>query len=167
MKKVLMLMALILLSLPSFGSSSFDTMGDDLFPWPWGTECPFPWSDISGLYKVQSKEGGQFSRHYLVFDVSDSSREDLKFLTIRQYDRNGVLYAGGRGYSQKDQRVVRGVLSPENGDPDYAVIVRSYVKDTGAVCRGENLVTAATFCPLRGKKCMEDSNYVLEKMKTY
>lgn len=166
MKKFLSFCAFTLLVFSSLGVSAQDTKGDDLFPWPWGTECPFPWQEISGSYQVQSKDRGIYSWHFLSFEVNDSKREDLKFLKITQYDHRGIIQAEGRGYSKKDQRVVRGVLTPVDGSSDYAVIVRSYVKDTKKLCRGDNLVTAATFCPLRGRKCLEDSNYVLEKIKS-
>ncbi len=166
MKKVLMLFAVMLLSLPSFASSQYDTKGDDLFPWPWGSECPFPWKEINGRYRVQAKGSGIYSRHYLVFEVSEGFSEGIKFIKIWQFDSEGALYAEGRGYSKNDQRVVRGLLAEVETGKEYSVIVRSYERDSKNTCLNGDLVTAVTFCPLRGKKCLEDSNYVLEKMKS-
>jgi len=137
-------------------------MGDDLFPWPWGTECPFPWEEIKGLYRVKAMASGPYNGHYMEFNVKrDDSHDGLAFLEISQFDRNGKIYAHGAGYSQKDERIVRGVLKEDATGREYAVMVRTYRKNENASCSTGGLVTAITFCTLRSKKCMTDLNYVL------
>ncbi|OFZ15471.1 MAG: hypothetical protein A2Z20_12325 [Bdellovibrionales bacterium RBG_16_40_8] len=156
----LILLGAILPTLSSAGE--IKSLGDDLFPWPWGTECPFPWKEIEGQYTIQSDSPEIFSGNNLVFDVVKQGRDDLKFLKITQFDSRGILYASGDGYSQKDQRIVKGILRVENSNYEYYIIVRSYVKDKRNNCDSGQLVTAVTFSPLHGKPCM-DSSYVLEK----
>ncbi len=141
--------------------------GDDLFPWPWGTECPFPWQNISGTYVVRS--AGQltapYARHYLDFKVRKNTDEGLEFLTIRQFNRNGALVADGRVYSSREQRIVKGILRPVNGDAEYVVIVRTYMRENNTSCEPKDLVTAVTFCPLRGHRCLENASYTLERLR--
>jgi hypothetical protein len=139
--------------------------GDDLFPWPWGTECPFPWKDIDGLYIVDTNvDERPYDGHYIVFNVETEEDDGrIKYLDIRQYNRRGEQYARGRGYSQKDQRIVKGVLKTDASGREYTVMVRSYVSNKRLSCKKGDLVTAITFCPLRGKKCLENANYTLRR----
>lgn len=140
--------------------------GDDHFPWPWGSECPFPWTEIDGIYQVKAtnNKARSFHNHYLSFHADKAGREGLKFLVISHFDRAGNLYASGNGFSQEDKRVVRGVLKAKGGR-EFTVVIRSYVKGKGSRCTTNNMVTAVAFCPLRGKKCMDESNYLLEKVE--
>jgi hypothetical protein len=135
---------------------------DDLFPWPWGTECPFPWQEIEGSYLVHGPKGGPYNRHVVSFEVIEQQQSGKKHLLVKQFDRRGYMVASGKAYSQKDQRIVRGILKSEETGRNYVVMVRTYAKGDNKSCRSADLATAITFCPLRGKKCMEDSNYVLE-----
>ena len=136
----------------------------DNFPWPWGSECPFPWQEIEGAYEVaDGPKDGRYLGHFVVFDEIQEDRQGLKFMRVTQYDSRGFMVGEGTGFSQKDKRVVRGILTPVQEGPRYTVLVRSYAKRQGASCRRpEDLVTAITFCPLFGRRCMLDSNYVLE-----
>ena len=139
-------------------------IGDDLFPWPWGSECPFPWRDINGTWKVIGPKGAYYNGHILIFDVQTEDEKSVKFLEIDQYSSTGAFYAGGHGYSEKNKRIVKGILKTDVGNKNYVVMVRSYSKDQ-KTCRGSDLVTAVTFCPVRGKRCMDDSNYILERFE--
>lgn len=163
--KKLLIVILLGLAMPLLaGSRDSDVKGDDLFPWPWGTECPFPWAEISGSYILKSQTPSAYAGHYLIFEVNHEARDGLKFLNISQYDKFGRLFASGRGYSQKDQRIVKGILKSKASGREYVAMVRSYVKEKKLSCtQGQNLVTAVTFCPLRSKKCLE-SSYALEKL---
>ncbi len=138
--------------------------GDDLFPWPWGSECPFPWQEIRGQYVVRSQKPGPYSGHYLTISVSQKDSSDIEFLDIKEFDRNGALYASGQGFAQVNDRIVKGLLTNEDSGRTFTVMVRTYVKDKHSACTGKNLVTAITFCPLRGKKCQSQPNYLLERM---
>jgi hypothetical protein len=146
-------------------STSAGGGGDDLFPWPWGSECPFPWQEIQGRYVVRAqKAGGTYNGHFLDITVSDKEDSNLEFLSITEYDRNGVVYASGQGYAQATDRVVKGLLVNEASNREFTVMIRTYVREKSSVCSGANLVTAVTFCPLRGKKCQGETNYLLERM---
>jgi hypothetical protein len=163
MKKFFVILMMLTLSVSAFAGGN-ETKGGDLFPWPWGTECPFPWKEIEGTYTVHSVvKGLPFNGHIVTFRTQKSD-EDVRYLTVTQSDRRGYIYATGKAYSQKDQRIVKGVLKTEADGSEYVVMVRSYTTKKEASCRNSDTVTAITFCPLRGRKCMTDSNYVLEKV---
>jgi hypothetical protein len=141
-----------------------DGGGDDLFPWPWGSECPFPWQEIKGRYMVKSLGRGVLSGHMLEISVVQKDGSDLEFLEIQEFDRAGNLYAKGEGYAQPNERVVKGILNNERTERSSLVMIRTYVKDQKSECSARNLVTAVTFCPLRGRKCQSEPNYLLERM---
>lgn len=170
MKNFLVGLIICLVTSYSFAGArgSSDVLGDDLFPWPWGTECPFPWRDIGGEYVVLGANGaGSYNGHFINFELVSKDVDDIQFLKIQQYTRKGVKFAEGKVYSSKDQRIVRGILRTVKTGKELTIIVRSYVKDAQKSCKStevKNLVTAVTFCPLRGKKCLEDANYTLQKL---
>lgn len=150
----------------SMGKSHFDILGDDLFPWPWGTECPFPWREIGGGYVIHGV--GPYNGHFIDFELASAAADDMQFLKIKQYDKWGTIFAEGKVYSSREQRIVRGILRTVKSQKDMAIIVRSYVKDTQKSCfskQAVHLVKAITFCPMRGRqKCLENANYTLEKI---
>jgi len=133
---------------------------DDLFPWPWGTECPFPWQDIKGTYLVRSAKPAPHSGHFLKVSV-DQKNDSIEFLNITEYDENGQLYAKGKGYAQQNERIVKGLLYQAASGTSFTVMVRSYAENKSPQCLGD-LVTAVTFCPLRGKKCTSETSYLLQ-----
>jgi hypothetical protein len=135
----------------------------DVFPWPWGSECPFPWREIEGTWMVKGEDNSFFNGNSLTFDVKKED-DGVKVLEIAQFDREANLRARGNGFSEKDKRVVKGIMTSEQTGKNYTVMVRSYSKKSKS-CRSTDLVSAITFCPLRGKKCLQDSNYVLEKIE--
>jgi hypothetical protein len=148
------------------GQGYIGIYGDDVFPWPWGSECPFPWAEIEGTYKIRGMGGrGPYSGHYVSFEAIESKVQNVKLLSIMQYDRRGQLYSKGQVYSSRDQRIVKGILRNIKNNDEYTVIVRSYVKDRTSTCRDSALVTAVTFCPLRGRRCLNDANYTLERLE--
>lgn len=143
--------------------TSVHTYGDDLIPWPWGSECPFPWREIEGTFMVKKGKGGPYSGHVMEFTVIESPKDGVNYLEINEYDSKGKPYASGKGFTQKDKRLVRGLLTTADGSRKYTVIVRSYVRSENAKCADSDLALVAAFCPLRGKKCLDDSNYELVK----
>jgi hypothetical protein len=164
MKKfiLILLASLIGASVWAGSAKSFDG-DDDLFPWPWGSECPFPWQKIQGTYVVKALKTGAHAGHILKVSAQEKKDQSgIQFLSIEEYGREG-FYASGQGYAQENERIVKGILKEENNDKSYTVMVRSYAKEQHGNCNS-GLVTAITFCPLRGKKCMTDSNYILERM---
>lgn len=144
--------------------------GDDLFPWPWGTECPFPWQEINGTYVVHSAEPTPYRGHFMVFRVLKNKSANSNHLRVGHYDRRGWMLAEGYGYSENDQRIVRAVLKPVSARAggESFVMVRSYLKDQSvglaAGCKGEQ-VTAITFCTIKDSGCYQDSNHILEKVR--
>ena len=48
-------------------------------------------------------------------------------------------------------------------DKSFTFIIRTYSKQKNPSCNDE-LVTAVSFCPLRGKHCKTDAGYLLERM---
>ncbi|MEQ1664653.1 MAG: hypothetical protein ABL927_04680 [Bdellovibrionales bacterium] len=147
------------------GDGVIKPKGDDLFPWPWGAECVFPWANIEGSYVVKAVSPGQFDGHYIVLEVAGKNESSQNSLIITQFDSWGRLYARGRGFNQKNSRLVDGALTPINHGPKYVVIIRSYPEVVSASCTKRNQITAITFCPTLEPKCMETSNYILEKLK--
>jgi hypothetical protein len=139
--------------------------GDDLFPWPWGSECVFPWANIEGSYVVKAVSPGLFDGHYIVLEVTGKNESLQNSLIITQFDSWGRLYARGRGFNQKNARLVDGALTPINHGPKYVVIIRSYPEVVSTSCTKRNQITAISFCPSLEPKCMETSNYILEKLK--
>ena len=173
MKKFLISLILIgAIVAPATGTTIIDTTGDDLFPWPWGTECPFPWSKIEGLYQVKAGKNSSYKGHVIELTVSSEEGDGSRELEIVQYDSSGDLHAEGVGYADEDGLIVKGYMDRERDEKGYKVFVRTYISNTTKQvtnrvknCRDRKTVTAITFCPLRGKKCMETENYVLEKLE--
>lgn len=165
MKRMLLVFVLSLFASVSFASKGDLGFGDDVFPWPWGTECPFPWAEIEGAYKVRGFAGrGQYTGYFIHFERTQAANQNFEVLQIKQFGRRGQLIAKGQVYSSRDQRIVKGILRSVTDNHEFVVIVRSYMKDRQATCQPADLVTAITFCPLRGRRCLADSNYTLEKL---
>ena len=167
MKKLLVVLMMSAFSLTSYATDDFDTQ--DRWPWNWGTECPFPWKTINGDWTVKSLvETGDYHGHRLEIEVEDDSEPDSKLLMVTQYNEDGRLVATGEGYTESNDRVITAYMSPvKSGKKVYKVIVRSYDKRTTArtsqkKCTKRNRIHAATFCSPRGRKCLKDSNYILE-----
>jgi len=148
----------------SNGKSDIWPKGDDHFPWPWGSECVFPWSQIEGSYVVKSAVPSQYDGYYLVLEVLGQKDRNQNALVITQYDPWGRMYAVGKGVTLKNARLVEGVLNPGNKGSDYRVIIRSYPEVKTSRCSKNNQITAVTFCAPDQIKCMETSNYILEKL---
>ena len=171
MKKLVVVFILILFAAPSFASGGAEALSPlDRWPWNWGSECPFPWKSVDGSWVVKSLvETGDYHGHRLEIDVEDDSKPDSKLLKITQYDESGSFVASGEGYTEGEDRVITAYMSPvrPGGISFYKVIVRSYDKRVNSravrinVRRKRHRIFAATFCSPRGRKCLEDSNYIL------
>lgn len=153
----------------------YDTFGDDdVLPWPWGTECPFPWGHIEGIWKAskpatsgeagKNKGPGIFLQSYYEFKVTSMSTYDSKLVEITKYDENGQVIGTGRGYSHPDQRIVRAVIvaAPGVNMANHRVIVRAYKQNTTLSC-GSELVTVLTTRSMTNKTS-SDRHYVLKKV---
>jgi hypothetical protein len=153
---------------PDIGSpipTNPDTISsDDLVPWPWGTECVFPWDKVDGEWKVKGKYGQQYDRDTLVFETAEDVKAGIKLLYIYHYNDHGQVIGQGTGFGDRDNKVIKAIMTNSNGRGfGYQIMVRTYSRIEGASCRMGKLSMAATFCPPRGKKCLENQNYLLMK----
>lgn len=139
--------------------------GGDHLPWPWGTECPFPWNNIEGVWKAQkpNKRNSTTVEGYYEFNIVSEWENGTHVFEVKKYSEDGGLIGEGRGYAPKDQKIVRAiVLSPEKMDlPNHRVIVRAYKEVATSAC-GKNLVTVLTARPMSNSK-EEEIHYVLLK----
>ena len=137
--------------------------GGDGAPWPftWGKECPFPWDDIEGDWTVVGSKAGPNTGHKLVF-TAEENVADGKLLFVEHYDLQGQLLARGTGYADTTNKVTKSIMSGVQAGEKYRLLVRSYSALKSNVC-SRRQVMAVTFCPVRGKKCMETSNYTLSR----
>jgi hypothetical protein len=146
----------------------------DGWPWPWGSECPFPWTDVGGKWVVKSIKGEKvYENHILVFSAEEED-PGTKLLYVEQYNKNKTLVAVGQGISEGNGRIISAIMDPERrGKRAYKIMVRSYLTQYEATsilapggCTKQDTVLAVTFCAPNGKKCMETSNYKLEKLRS-
>lgn len=133
------------------------------WPWPWGSECPFPWEDISGSWMI-SELGEEIQ-----FEVLSSTHQGERFLKITHLDRNGGTLAVGYGYGPAARKVITASMAYNvNGITyHYWLLIRAYShKDQFASsCQATQRVTAITFRPVAcecGTK--DDTNLTLKKM---
>ncbi|MCB0342893.1 MAG: hypothetical protein H6626_12570 [Pseudobdellovibrionaceae bacterium] len=138
---------------------------EDTLPWPWGTECPFPWQDIEGMWKMRSNVEGSYFEFTVISELEDGSR----VFEVTHYNEDFEIIAAGRGLAPSGKRIVRAAMhSPEEykGRPySYWAIVRSYERTNDYGCGGD-LVTAVTFRPVEQAEGV-DHHYILEKVQSY
>lgn len=160
MKKLLLVMLLLVV-----GNVATATVkeGGDGAPWPftWGKECPFPWDDIEGTWKVVGSKTGPNNGDKLVFTAEeDVANGELLF--VEHYNSKGALIGRGTGYADTTNKVTKSVMTGQKIEDRYKLLVRSYSALKSNICSNRQ-VMAVTFCPIRGKKCMETSNYTLSR----
>lgn len=143
-----------------------DPNAGDLVPWPWGTECVFPWNEIEGNWRVRGTSESIFNSHKLGFEIAEDVRGGVKLLYIKHMNERGEPIGHGTGYGDKDNKLIKAIMTIA-GSPglNYEIIVRAYSRDdTQTVqCVGGKMALAVTFCPRDGKRCLENSSYLLEK----
>lgn len=136
----------------------------DLVPWPWGTECPFPWNQVDGSWEVKGRFGARYDRHRLEFESAEDVAAGVKLLYINHYNQRNKLVGQGVGYSNKENKIIKAVMTDVTGvTSGYQIIVRSYAEVKGQSCRNGKLSVAVTFCPRRSKRCQDDQHYLLVK----
>lgn len=135
----------------------------DLLPWPWGSECPFPWTKIEGTWSVRSDES---PNQKFTFEVTGTRENGTKVLEVRRYDGKGRLIGIGEGISPKGERVVRAVMTgigPDAGN-FYWAIVRTYsdkAPNRKNSCAQGKLVTVITLRSTDGSS--EDIHLIVDK----
>lgn len=144
-----------------------ESMGDDLVPWPWGTECSFPWGDIEGAWHVRGHDKSTYGGHKLVLESAENVRAGVKLLYIYHYNEEGKAVGQGTGFGDKDNKLIKAIMTNSTGrGRGYEIIVRAYSKEMGPEnlsCVNGKTALAVTFCPRNGKICLETSNYLLER----
>lgn len=134
----------------------------DLLPWPWGSECPFPWTKIEGTWTVRKDD----SQEKFTFEVTGTWENGTNVLEVRRYDGKGRLIGVGEGISPKGERVVRAVMTgfgPHAGK-SYWAIVRTYsekISNRKNSCARGKLVTVITLRPTDGSS--EDVHLIVDK----
>jgi len=137
MRSILSAVLVAILSLPGFAHA------DDIIPWPWGTECPFPWSNIEGDWSV--KTDGNLLKHKFHFDIKGTWENGTRILNVIWYDASGTLMAKGEGLSSRGERIVRAAIGGATGDGNsYWAIVRAYHPKGKKSCSRTKLVTVIT-----------------------
>ena len=177
-KGLLLISATLTLLLISAPSSSFastlynnssEVLGDgDALPWPWGSECPFPWDEIEGMWKATSPDqmGRQFapSLGYYQFEVVSVWVSGTRVVEVTKYSPEGEIIGKGRGYAPEGQRILRAVILTSEGLnlPNHRVIVRSYNESATASC-SSSLVTVLTARPMSDDRTQE-THFILTKV---
>ncbi|MCB0411139.1 MAG: hypothetical protein KDD22_01350 [Bdellovibrionales bacterium] len=161
--KILTLGALIFLG--GMGSRSF---ADDVLPWPWGTECPFPWANFSGEWRVSQVDGLGMLADSFEFNVLGTSGEGDRnyYFEIKRWNREGELVARGRGFALEKTRIIRAALISQEADGSsnsYWAIVRGYQSKKSSYCRND-ITMVLTLRPIEGSD-QKDSHYVIEKVR--
>jgi len=134
---------------------------DDLLPWPWGSECPFPWTRIEGDWIARSEDGGErFS-----LNVKRELDNGARVLEVRRYDALDNLIARGEGVSAKSQRVVRAAMvgvGAYSGE-SYWALIRTYSETQKRTCSKNKQVTVITLRPANESTGDHDVHIIVDK----
>lgn len=173
MKSIILALVMFTSLAGATGSKTFEPL--ERFPWDWGTECPFPWTEVDGYYRVESiDESKKMDGTYLKLESTDpESKEDNNILEVFQYDGMKVLQAVGLAVAKNSDRIITAYTRKVGEEKASSkIMIRTYVadtqvstKDSATTCLQQQKVVTATFCSLYGRKCKETQNYVLVKVK--
>lgn len=153
---------LALLLVGSFSAMAKDvcTEGDAL-PWPWGTECPFPWGGFDGNWEVVNHEAGEtFS-----FTVLNVDRFGRRTFGIRRYNSTGDLVGEGKGVASKRRKIIRAFISSiqESKKKNYWALVRAYSEQERFDCNPDHIAVVLTLRTTRPKTCEKDQHFIIRK----
>ncbi len=159
---------LLAILLHSFaGASPKPTKDGEIFPWPWGLECPFPWSEIPGYWQLESKT----HQGYFEFIVSGKTASGGYILEVTEYSLDGEAKASGWSYSEGTERHIQVAMQSmddrSNSAPFWA-IVRTFAdggKKSQACNKASRMVIVLTIRPLAENTADRDSHYVIKKLK--
>lgn len=128
-------------------------------PFPFGTEIPFPWRSMQGIWATQSREvDALFS-----FQVQLDDR-GVKVLSVIHLDRVTRRVIGqGAGFANSEQKVVRAVMRATDGT-NYLIFVRVF-KDLYKKSALSRNSTVLTFRSLTRPE-QEDQHMLLRKVST-
>ena len=123
-----------------------EVIGDDLFPWPKGSEMPFPWKTVGGAYNLKAKTSSLYAGHYFQLSVGyDETRR--RYLSVNQYDRSGRLFASGRGYPERNPRFINADMVTHITNRAYESLIRAYEGEVIGNDKPKYPVLAVSFCP--------------------
>ena len=162
MKKLFL--ALLVFGSISAAAKDICTSNGDALPWPWGTECPFPWSMIEGEWSALDVE----SADAFVFRVLSVDRRGNRTFEIKRYNAENELIAQGKGVASKRKKIIRAFLSSvqEEKKKNYWALVRAYSEQDGFTCDAERLAVVITLRTSRPKTCEKDAHFIIKKNDT-
>lgn len=150
--------ALLLSVKPGLASSGVSR--DDLMPWPWGSECPFPWSNIEGVWvSIGNENPTRFT-----FEVKGLWDSSTRLLEIRRYNSDDELVGIGEGTSQRREKIVRAAMigiGLSEGE-SYWAIIRTYNEEQSRSCARSKQITVVTLRDADGSNS-HDVHMVIEK----
>ena len=104
-------------------SSAIDSLiqgsGDDFVPWPWGSEMPFPWVFVQGVWMA---EKGDFRTFFAFRVVKD--KNDIRQLQVQQIDPE-TCEIKATGVAIEMNNIVRAQMTSSNGTV-YRLSLRSF-----------------------------------------
>lgn len=164
MKKLILPLVALFIAI-GVSAKSYEEGGDGA-PWPftWGQECPFPWNQVEGEWRVDGSLRAPYSGHRLLFTV-DQDVTGGQLLYVDHYDAKGDQVGEGTAFADKANRITRASMTSldKTERQKYRLLVRSYSTLKSNRCLKSSRVLAVTFCPVRGKKCLETANYTLKR----
>lgn len=137
-------------------------------PWPWGSECPFPWASIEGVWSLSDVEQRSVGS-YLRIEVVSELEDGLRVVKVVQFNHKGAIVAIGRGVAPFGKRIVRaGMHFVQGAERSYWAIIRNYSKDKLAnSCSKNKGMTVVTLRAMDGLSCQPDQHYVLNRLDKY
>jgi hypothetical protein len=162
--------AIILISILMMTASALEPVAgsDDPVPWPFANHCPFPWQEISGLWKVV-EPGGEPS-DFFEFTTGGMTQSGSRIVEIRRFRSDLRAIATGRGISPADQRIVRFAmvnLEPKaSEEASYTVFVGNYVEKSKLSCDKDRVFTILTIRPYLEENPAAnvlDRHFIIEK----
>lgn len=139
---------------------SQDVKKDDLVPWPWGTECPFPWAKIEGQWTTLRKDHPERFQ----FDLKGVWKNGTRVIEVRRYNQEDELIGLGEGITTRGEKIVRAAMvgvGPDEGKT-YLAFIRTYVEAPKRTCSRGKLVTVVTLRSSDGSE-EHDTHVIIEK----
>ncbi|MGE0762832.1 MAG: hypothetical protein AB7N80_06110 [Bdellovibrionales bacterium] len=153
-------LAVVLLLSATLAAAEVRKKGD-LLPWPWGSECPFPWTKIEGEWTSRQKNNPD----RFTFEVKGTWDNGTRVLEIRRYNEKDELIGLGEGTSQRREKIVRASMAgvgPAEGE-SYWAIIRTYVEEEQKrSCSKNRQVTVITLRDANGSE-ENDVHLIIDK----
>ncbi len=133
-----------------------ETWGGEV-PFPFGTEIPFPWRSMQGIWATQNHAMDALFSFQVQLDDSG-----VKVLRVIHLDRATRRVVGqGAGFANSEQKVVRAVMRAMDGT-SYLIFVRVF-KDLNKKSAASHNSTVLTFRSLTLPD-KEDQHMLLRKV---